>query len=165
MKRSNQRALTNLIVIAGLSLPALPSCGNGPDDVTVTQATSAAENGPTPHDWYRRRPRTGTGGASTGGAFGTGGVSGTGGTSASGGSAGTSGSVSYDCSICDQANLCCQAVTPAGSGPCSFSSSACRSYTSAESQNSYALYCLAFIRTVMTAWQPQSPPAVCLLGN
>jgi hypothetical protein len=157
VRKLDKYGLVPWIVGTGLLLLTLPGCGGTAEtgDVVAIETGDNGDHGSL--EWYRQRPRTGTGGASQGGAPTTGGAVAT--------TGGTPGTIAYDCNLCDQANDCCDAVTPDDRPACSFSSSECLSYTSPESQKNYALYCLTFIRTVITAWQPKSPPAVCLLPN
>lgn len=164
MRKFQKQVVGQYVVAASLLMATMTGCG-GSDQTEVASTNEAnGENvvaGQASPEWYRiHRRSTGGAGASQGGALGTGGT-----TAATGGAVGTAGSIAYDCKLCDQANDCCTAVTPAGNPSCSFSSSECSSYSSAESQKNYALYCLTFIRTVISAWQPKSPPSVCLLPN
>jgi hypothetical protein len=141
----------------GVSLLALSlaACGNADEPSADAQPSSDEAPSEAALARFRRYPHQGaTGGAATGGA-----------SSASAGSGGTASepgtSLTYDCSLCRQANECCTAVS-SESSLCSFKASTCLAYPP-DQQKSYATYCLTFIRTVISAWQPQTPPAVCLL--
>jgi hypothetical protein len=148
-----------LFVGAALLALALTGCGSADEPLSVTKDDKAAVAEPSLSEYYvHRRHDAATGGTSQGTTAGTGGV----GNASGGGTAGTSGSaLTYDCNLCTQANDCCEAVNPEGSG-CTFSANTCFAY-SADSQKNYSIYCLTFIRTVISAWQPQSPPPVCQL--